>query len=405
MRIPISEQTKQEVIAKWLSGWSRDKIAGELSIGAGTVSKIVNLWIADVGKPTEETLRMLSVEIKRHGMSVRECARGFRLLRHLQGLEADDEIKQIDIFLSKIYDKSKYYNLPPERLVEIASEIWELCKIMPISEILPHLDRKMKEKENLDTEVKRLYAERNLMVMEHNRLLHVNKTTAEQLKQYAEADQYYKKYGLNIADLGRFAILLQNAENCRFDLDQIVEKISRNQSLANEVLEIKQKILQEQQELKSAQDTKKWAENEVEQNLAKIKYCSDLELLGFGMNEFATLKSFIEEISDAEPGRDFGLGKDLGSVVKTFFRKIDEMRNLETRIESLRKEADRMEELCKSYVDSIKELTGQTRKDIKEISDMVIETIKLAYQKSRDDGVSDNKSQMSPSVKDHNNIS
>jgi hypothetical protein len=52
-----------------------------------------------------------------------------------------------------------------------------------------------------------------------------------------------------------------------------------------------------------------------------------------------------------------------------------------------------MEELFKSYVDSIKELTGQTRKDIKEISVMVNETIKLAYQKSRDDGVSDDTGQ------------
>jgi hypothetical protein len=393
LRIPISEQTKQEVIAKWLSGWSRDKIAGELSIGAGTVSNIVNLWISDVGKPTEEALRMLSVEIRRHGMSVRECARGFRLLRHLQGLEADDEIKQIDIFLSKIYDKSKYYNLPPDRLVEIASEIWERCKIMPISEILPHLDRKIKEKENLDTEIKRLDAEKNLMHVEHNRLLHINKTTAEQLKQYTSAGQYFKKYGLNIADLSRLAILLQNAENYRFDLDQIVEKISRNQSLTNEELEIKQKILQEQQELKSAQDTKQWVENEVSQNLAKIKYCSDLELLGFGMNEFTILKSILLEISEAESDRDLGSGCDPDNVVKLFFRKIDEMRNLETKIESLRKEADRMEELFKSYVDSIKELTGQTRKDIKEISVMVNETIKLAYQKSRDDGVSDDTGQ------------
>ena len=29
LRIPISEQTKQEIVAKWLSGWPRDKIAGE----------------------------------------------------------------------------------------------------------------------------------------------------------------------------------------------------------------------------------------------------------------------------------------------------------------------------------------------------------------------------------------
>lgn len=391
MRIPISEQTKQEVIAKWLSGWSRDKIAGELSIGAGTVSNIVNLWISDVGKPTEEALRMLSVEIRRHGMSVRECARGFRLLRHLQGLEADDEIKQIDIFLSKIYDKSKYYNLPPDRLVEIASEIWELSKIMPTSNILAHLSEKVKEKENLDAEIKRLNAQKDLIAIDYNRLLHLNKTTGEQLNQYVTARQFYTKYGLDIDNIGKFGTVLQKAENYRFDLNQIVEKISSNKSLAAEEQELQDKIWREREELRLTQDHTKLAEKEVEENLAKVNYCNDLASMGFGMNEFRILKSILVEISEGE--NENGSGISPRNLVKMFFRKVDEMRNLETRIQSLRKEADRTEEVCKSHLDSIKGLVEQAKNDIKEMSEMAMEAIKLAYQKSKEKDVSDNKSQ------------
>jgi len=398
VRIPISEQTRQEVIAKWLSGWGRDKIADELCIGAGTVTNIVTSWNSETGIPTAEALRMFSVEIKRYGISVRECARGFRLLRHLQGLEGDEEIKQIDIFLSKVYDKSKYYNLPPERLVEIASEIWELSKIMPTSNILAHLSEKVKEKENLDDEIKRLNAEKDLIAIDYNRLLHLNKTTAELLKQYVTAREYYTKYGLDIDNIGKFATVLQNAENYRFDLNQIVEKISSNKSLAAEEQELQDKIWREREQLRLTQDHNKLALKEVDENLAKVNenlakvnYCNDLGSMGFGMNEFIILKSILVEISETENENDSG--SNSRNLVKMFFRKVDEMRNLETRIQFLRKEADRIEELYKSLSDSIKRSVEQANKGIKEMSEMAIEAIKLAYQKSKEKGVSDNKSQ------------
>jgi hypothetical protein len=39
---PIQETIKRRVIEQWLSGESRDKIASDLQIGAGTVSGIVS---------------------------------------------------------------------------------------------------------------------------------------------------------------------------------------------------------------------------------------------------------------------------------------------------------------------------------------------------------------------------
>jgi transposase len=44
LRISIAEETRQEVVTKWLSGWARDKIAGEIGIGAGTVTNIIAQW-------------------------------------------------------------------------------------------------------------------------------------------------------------------------------------------------------------------------------------------------------------------------------------------------------------------------------------------------------------------------
>ena len=89
--------------------------------------------------PTAEAFRELSVEIRRFDISIRECARGLRFVRFLQGMSGDEETKQIEIFLEKIYNKSKYFNVSPENLIEIASEIWELSKTMPTKEISSYL--------------------------------------------------------------------------------------------------------------------------------------------------------------------------------------------------------------------------------------------------------------------------
>ena len=162
MRILISDQTRQEVIAKWLSGWPRDKIAGELGIGAGTVTNIIAKWTDDVGTPTASSVRELSVEIRRAGMTIRDCARGLRFMRVLSGRMENDDIIQIELFVNKVYNKCKYMNISPEYLVEIASEIWELSKIMPISQIPSYVSEKMKVKEDLEIEIRKLNTKRSL---------------------------------------------------------------------------------------------------------------------------------------------------------------------------------------------------------------------------------------------------
>jgi len=64
LRISIAEETRQEVVTKWLSGWARDKIAGEIGIGAGTVTNIIAQWTNEVGAPTAAALRELSIEFE-----------------------------------------------------------------------------------------------------------------------------------------------------------------------------------------------------------------------------------------------------------------------------------------------------------------------------------------------------
>ncbi len=382
MRIPIAEETRQEVITKWLSGWARDKIAGEIGVGAGTVTNIIAKWTDEVGIPTAGAIRELSVEIRRAGMSIRECVRGMRITRVLSSKMVDDEVIQFELFVDKVYNKCKYLNISPDHLVELASEIWELSKNMPTSQIPSHLDEKVKEKESLETEIKKLNTDRSRALEEYNKILQQSDTTGETLEEYNEVRGYLSGFGLGIADLNRLRLALQNGERHNFDVNQIVQIISRSQSLEYEEQELQKRLAKERDDLSVTKNTKRVIEMDMDQNAAKIKYCDDLSSLGFGLDELTRLKDALVEIAK---DRDSGSSVDNATdIVKLFFKQIEEFRNLESRIESLNKEKNGIEEARKMLINEMRDFIGQTKKDVKEVSDLAIQAIKVAQEDKRD---------------------
>ena len=389
MRIPIAEETRQEVITKWLSGWARDKIAGEIGVGAGTVTNIIAKWTDEVGIPTAGAIRELSVEIRRAGMSIRECARGLRITRVLSSKMVDDEVIRLELFVDKVYNKCKYLNISPDHLVELASEIWELSKSMPTSQIPSHLIEKMKERESLETEIKKFNTDRGRALEEYNKILQQSDTTAETLEEYNEVRGYLSGFGLGIADLSRLRLALQNGERYNFDVNQIVQIISRNQSLEYEEQELQKRLAKERDDLSVTKNTSRVIEMDTDQNAGKIKYCDDLSSLGFGLDELRRLKDALVEIAkDRDSGSSVGNATD---VVKLFFKQIEEFRNLESRIESLKKEKNGIEEARKMLIDDLRDFIGQTKKDVKQVSDLAIEAIKMAQTDKRDAGLNKNR--------------
>ena len=62
MRQQVPTHIKEEVIRKWLSGEQRDKIASDMSMGAGTVTNIISEWKEQIGIPTADTLRDIATD-------------------------------------------------------------------------------------------------------------------------------------------------------------------------------------------------------------------------------------------------------------------------------------------------------------------------------------------------------
>jgi hypothetical protein len=66
----IDPVIKKQVVKQWLSGDSRDRIAGDNAIGAGTVSNIIDECKKGMQDSDYESIRELSVFCKKQGITL-----------------------------------------------------------------------------------------------------------------------------------------------------------------------------------------------------------------------------------------------------------------------------------------------------------------------------------------------
>ena len=79
----IDSQIKKQVINQWLAGQSRDRIAADNDIGAGTVSNIVNVWKKGIKDSEHESIRDLALFSKKQGLDLSELSSRLRLYNYI----------------------------------------------------------------------------------------------------------------------------------------------------------------------------------------------------------------------------------------------------------------------------------------------------------------------------------
>jgi hypothetical protein len=73
------EQTRRNVIRQWILGFPRDTIAEQNGIGAGTVSSIVSNYKLELETLDFDSIRQLSIEIRKQGLNFADLALHVRL--------------------------------------------------------------------------------------------------------------------------------------------------------------------------------------------------------------------------------------------------------------------------------------------------------------------------------------
>lgn len=62
-------------------------------MSTGTVSSIIENWAREIGLPDVKAMRQFAVLVKKSGVFVKQCARGFRMLQLMKnyGIQVEDD--------------------------------------------------------------------------------------------------------------------------------------------------------------------------------------------------------------------------------------------------------------------------------------------------------------------------
>jgi len=140
-------QTRAEVIKEWLSGSTRDQIASNNKIGAGTVSNIVNEWKKGLDNSEYESIRELAVFSKKEAMPQSGLATNVRLNNYIQKLGAN--LEQIESFISNIASSQD-----PQKLIDTANQIAQMTTI-PLDKIPDNIKQQQDELQKLKEEIEK----------------------------------------------------------------------------------------------------------------------------------------------------------------------------------------------------------------------------------------------------------
>ncbi|PWU80467.1 MAG: hypothetical protein DLM72_12095 [Candidatus Nitrosopolaris wilkensis] len=149
MPAAIDRQIKKQVINQWLSGDSRDTIAVDNNIGAGTVSNIINEWKKGIEDSEYDNVRQLTVSLKKQGIGLDKLACTVRLNNYIKNIGANED--KIESFIANLANSPE-----PEKLIDVTNQVAHLSRSesIPLEELEGHVKQKEEEKQRLEEAIK-----------------------------------------------------------------------------------------------------------------------------------------------------------------------------------------------------------------------------------------------------------
>jgi hypothetical protein len=149
MPAAIDTQVKKQVVNQWLSGDNRDRIAADNNIGAGTVTNIINEWKNGIDGSEYDSVRELTVSLKKQGIGLNEYGSSVRLKNYIEKLGANQD--QIESFIANLANSPE-----PEKLIDVANQVAHLSRSesIPLEGLENHVKQKEEEKQRLEEDIK-----------------------------------------------------------------------------------------------------------------------------------------------------------------------------------------------------------------------------------------------------------
>jgi hypothetical protein len=200
MRPKIPEPVRRNVIGQWLHGISRDEVAKNNDIGAGTVSAIIKEAMQE--DPEFDLQRQVALSLKKeNNLDTKSFASLFRIRNKLikeMGLNNDEKSKieevqeiehKIELLILNLAVFCFKRGFSIEEFIDVIENIPSLehkTKI-PIEQLPNELLQKQRRLENVEKEIQEIELKKQLLLSDYH-------TTVNILEEYARNRPSFEKY-------------------------------------------------------------------------------------------------------------------------------------------------------------------------------------------------------------------
>jgi hypothetical protein len=274
MPAAIDHAIKKQVIAQYLQGVSRDRIAVDNDIGAGMVSNIIDEWKKRVYDSDYESIRELSVFCKKQGITLNTLASCIRLNNYIQSLGANANESTLELLIANL---ANYPDRDPARLIEAAAQISE--SDIPLEKLEEHVRVLKEEKEMLQREIDEKRATLDGVDVDVERRRKI-------MEEYAQMKAEMRKCGIGPEDPKRISNVFQVLQTGNYDCPKILNAFAD----IEDTKRLRQGVDHDRQNL----------EARLEEVKDMLPFAEQLLQYGVGINEVLAFMLAVDEKADME---------------------------------------------------------------------------------------------------------
>ena len=216
MGIKTPHAVKSRVLKEWIQGISRDQIASNNEIGAGTVTSIIQQTKNNHPYYDIDLIRELALKLKKENLDLNYFAPAVRLKKLLDRLEMTEE--DVEAFLEEINIHCFKKNINKKEFISKIDEVWKIVKRLDVSIFnIPIYIQKLK-KELGDLEKATI-------------------TKESQIKQKTQ------EYNTTIEDIKKYRLNKPLVDKINILESKLLDKNIENDKLKEELLECQAKFL------------------------------------------------------------------------------------------------------------------------------------------------------------------
>lgn len=231
MRKPYSDETRNDVVEKYLLGESVREIHDSTGVSTGSISEYINDFVSKIERKTIDTIHDFFKIIRKNGMQPKDAFYGHVVFSIL--LKHNLDPKQIHSFVKSVLSMAKQNELSAERLIGLCNTVSTIQSNsdVPLHEIENHCAELVKTKDELELSIDKLSNQHKQSQSNLSALLKKNKLTEQQVEKTIHALKFLENFGFSLSDADSVCNMLQNAKSQGYDVDKILSYLSKDESV------------------------------------------------------------------------------------------------------------------------------------------------------------------------------